>query len=67
MSQKPRVHMVGGAVPGGIEEAFAAQSAYLAQLEGPPDMQRIVAIWAGHSRAVGPPIELDTAPAASRS
>ena len=31
------VHLVGGAVPGGIEEFFAAQGAYFAQLKGPPD------------------------------
>jgi len=59
------VHIVGGAAPGGIEEAFAAQSAYLAQLQGQPDMERIAAIWPGHARAVGPPIEADAAPVAS--
>jgi hypothetical protein len=54
-------------VPGGIEEFFAAQDAYFAQLQGPPDLERLAAIWAGHGRIVGPPIELDAAPAASRS
>ena len=52
---------------GGIEEFFAAQSAYFAELQGPPDPERLAAIWAGHGRIVGPPIEVDAAPAASRS
>jgi hypothetical protein len=55
-------------VPGGIEEFFAAQGAYFAQLQGPPDPERIAAIWAGFpGRYVGPPIEVDAAVAASRS
>jgi mannose-6-phosphate isomerase-like protein (cupin superfamily) len=62
------VRLVGAIVPGGIEEFFAAQGAYFAQLQGPPDPTRLAAIWAGHpGRWVGPPIEVDTAPAASRS
>lgn len=61
------VHLVGCNVPGGIEEFFAAQSAYFAELQGPPDPERLAAIWAGHGRIVGPPIEVDAAPAASRS
>ena len=61
------VHLVGGAVPGGIEEFFAAQSAYFAQLQGPPDPERLAAIWAGHGRVVGPPIGLDAVPEAVRS
>jgi hypothetical protein len=46
-------------LPGGIEEFFAAQGAYFAQLQGPPDPERLAAIWAGHGRIVGPPIALD--------
>lgn len=61
------VHLVGGAVPGGIEEFFAAQGAYFAQLQGPPDPERLAAIWAGHGRMVGPPIGLDAVPDAVRS
>jgi quercetin dioxygenase-like cupin family protein len=62
------VHIIGAIVPGGIEEYFAAQSAYLAQLAGPPDPERIAAIWAGHPVAIaGPPIQVDAAAAASRS
>ena len=61
------VHLVGGAAPGGIEEFFAAQGAYFAQLQGPPDPERLAAIWAGHGRIVGPPIELDAVPEAVRS
>jgi len=61
------VHMVGGAVPGGIEEFFAAQAAYFARQQGPPDPERIAAIWAGHGLIVGPPIEVAAARAASRA
>jgi hypothetical protein len=44
----------------------AAQGAYFAQLQGPPDPEQIAAIWAGHpGRTVGPPIEIDTTPAAA--
>jgi len=61
------VHMVGGAVPGGMEEFFAAQGAYFARLQGPPDPEQLAAIWAGHGRIVGPSIEVAAAPAASRA
>ena len=64
------MHLVGAIVPGGMEEIFAALGAYFAQLQGPPDPERIAAIWAGHARRarqVGPPIEAGAAPAASRS
>jgi mannose-6-phosphate isomerase-like protein (cupin superfamily) len=62
------VHVVGVYVPGGIEEFFAAQGAYFARLEGPPDPEQLAAIWAEHpGRTVGPPIMVDAAPAASRT
>jgi quercetin 2,3-dioxygenase len=62
------VHLIGGAVPAGIEEFFAAQGTYFAQLQGPPDPERLAAIWAGHpGRIVGPPIGLDAVPDAVRS
>ena len=51
------VHLVGAIVPGGMEEAFAALGGYFAQLQGPPNPERIAAIWAGHARRarrVGP-------------
>jgi hypothetical protein len=55
-------------VPGGIEEFFAAQGAYFAQLQGPPDPERLAAIWADHpGRQVGPPIEVGAVPAAGRA
>jgi quercetin 2,3-dioxygenase len=54
------VQAVSICVPGGIEEFFAAQSAYFAELQGPPDPERLAAIWAGYpGRTVGPPIEVD--------
>jgi mannose-6-phosphate isomerase-like protein (cupin superfamily) len=62
------VHIVGIVVPGGIEEFFAAQGAYFAQLQGPPDPQRLAAIWHRYpGRTVGPPIDVAAAPAASRA
>jgi len=62
------VRFVGAVVPGGIEEFWAAQGAYFAQLQGPPDPERIAAIWDGYpGRSLGPPIEVDAAAAASRS
>jgi quercetin dioxygenase-like cupin family protein len=61
------VHILGVIVPGGVEEMFAEQAAYLAQLQGPPDMERLRAIWAPHGRQVGPPIEIDAAAEASRA
>ena len=62
------VHFVGAVVPGGMEEYFAEQSAYFGQLQGPPDPEQLAAIWAGHpGHIAGPPIEVDAAPAASRS
>jgi mannose-6-phosphate isomerase-like protein (cupin superfamily) len=54
------VHAIGVVVPGGLEEFFAEQSAYFAQLQGPPDPAKISAIAARYdSRPVGPPINTD--------
>jgi quercetin dioxygenase-like cupin family protein len=51
------VRALGIAVPGGIEEFFAEQTAYFAELQGPPDLAEIAAIAARHGgRMVGPPI-----------
>jgi quercetin dioxygenase-like cupin family protein len=61
------VRILGVIVPGGAEEMFAELAAYVAQLQGPPDMERLRAIWAPHGRQVGPPIEVGAAPAASRA
>ena len=55
--------MVGGAVPGGIEEFFAAQAAYFARQQGPPDPERIAADPGLHGLIVGPPMEVVAAPA----
>ena len=50
------VRMFGVSVPGGIEELFAAQSAYFASLDGPPDLSELAQLGAGWGRLVGPPI-----------
>jgi hypothetical protein len=39
--------MFGVTVPGGIEEFFAAQSAYLASVHGPPDPAELARLAAG--------------------
>ena len=63
-----QVRVVSMNVPGGIEEFFAAQGAYFAQLQGPPDPERLAAIWADHPGCtVGPPIEVDAVPPASHA
>jgi hypothetical protein len=55
-------------VPGGIEEFFAEQTAYFAQLQGPPDLEQLAAMAARHgARMVGPPIHVGAASAAIRS
>jgi hypothetical protein len=57
-SDRP-VRLLGLCVPAGIEEFFGAQAAYVAGLQGPPDPDRIAAIWARHpGSVVGPPIEV---------
>ncbi len=51
----------------GTEQVFAALGGYFAQLQGPPDLERVAAIWAGHARRtrpVDPPIAVNAAPAA---
>jgi hypothetical protein len=62
------VRLLGIAVPGGIEELFAEQSAYFARLQGPPDPAELAAIGARHrGRVVGPPISADAQAAPDRS
>jgi quercetin dioxygenase-like cupin family protein len=61
------VHILGVIVPGGVEEMFAEQAAYFAQLQGPPDPERLRAIWAPHGRQVGPPIDVHAAADVSRA
>jgi mannose-6-phosphate isomerase-like protein (cupin superfamily) len=61
------VRLLGIAVPGGIEELFAEQSAYFARLQGPPDLAELAAIGARHrGRLLGPPISVDAEAAANR-
>ena len=62
------VRLLGIAVPGGIEELFAEQTAYFARLQGPPDPAELAAIGARHrARAVGPPISAEAEAAVHRS
>jgi hypothetical protein len=57
------VHVLAVAVPGGLEEMFAEQVAYLASLKGPPDPAVLDAIGARHGgTTLGPPIRADGAP-----
>jgi mannose-6-phosphate isomerase-like protein (cupin superfamily) len=59
-SDRP-VHILSVITPGGIEEMFAEQAAYLAELKGPPDLERLNAIWAPHGHRVGPQIDVTAA------
>ena len=59
--------LLGLATPGGVEEFFAAQEAYFAQLEGTPDLAILGSIGARYgSRLLGPRIEV-AAPGAPQS
>ena len=62
------VRLLGIAVPGGIEELFAEQTAYFARLQGPPDLAELAAIGARHrGRLLGPPISADAGATVHRS
>jgi quercetin dioxygenase-like cupin family protein len=51
------LHVLALALPGGIEELFAEQAAYLASVQGPPDPQVLNRLGARHGAAtLGPPI-----------
>jgi hypothetical protein len=53
------------AVPGGVEELFAEQAAYLAAVQGAPDPQVLNQIGARHGApTLGPPISARGAPSA---
>jgi mannose-6-phosphate isomerase-like protein (cupin superfamily) len=57
------VRMFGVTVPGGIEEFFAAQSAYLASVHGSPDPAELARLALGRGSVLGPPISASPAPA----
>jgi mannose-6-phosphate isomerase-like protein (cupin superfamily) len=52
----------GVTVPGGIEEFFAARSAYLASVQGPPDGAELARLAAGWGRTLGPAISAPAEP-----
>jgi len=57
------VHVVALAVPGGLDDMFAEQAAYLASLQGPPDPAVMEEIGLRHQGpTLGPPIRADGAP-----
>jgi mannose-6-phosphate isomerase-like protein (cupin superfamily) len=59
------LRLFGVSTPAGIEEFFAAQSAYLASVQGPPDGAELGRLAAGWGRPLGPPIS--ATPASSPS
>jgi mannose-6-phosphate isomerase-like protein (cupin superfamily) len=52
----------GVTVPGGIEEFFAARSAYLASVAGPPDEAELARLAAAWRSPVGPPLSARAEP-----
>ncbi len=54
--------MFGVTLPGGIEQMFAVQSAYLTSLDGPPDLAELARLCAPWGTVLGPPIRADFAP-----
>jgi gentisate 1,2-dioxygenase len=57
------VHVLARAFPGGVEELFAEQAAYLASVQGPPDPSVLDEIGVRHGApTVGPPIRSRSAP-----
>ena len=57
------VQVLALALPGGVEELFAEQAAYLASVQGPPDPSVLDQIGVRHGApTVGPPIRSHSAP-----
>ena len=57
------VQVLALALPGGVEELFAEQAAYLSSVQGPPDPGVLAGIGAHHGApTVGPPIRSKDAP-----
>jgi mannose-6-phosphate isomerase-like protein (cupin superfamily) len=59
------LRLFGVTLPGGMETFFAAQSAYFASLDGPPDPAELNRLAAGWGRWLGPPISAAPATAPS--
>jgi hypothetical protein len=57
------VQVLAVALPGGVEELFAEQAAYLASVQGPPNPSVLNDIGLRHrAPTVGPPIRFENAP-----
>ena len=57
------VHVLALALPGGAEELFAVQAAYLSSVQGPPDLAVLGEIGTRHGApTLGPPIRSKEAP-----
>ena len=54
--------MFGVTLPGGIEKMFAIQSAYLASVDGPPDLDELAQRCAAWGSVLGPPIRAASTP-----
>jgi mannose-6-phosphate isomerase-like protein (cupin superfamily) len=67
------LRLFGVTTPGGMEAFFAAQSAYMASLDGPSDPGELARLAAGWGRWLGPPISAapatapPTSPVAART
>ena len=55
--------MFGVTLPGGIEEMFAVQNAYLVSVNGSPDLAELAQLCAAWGSVLGPPISATSAPA----
>jgi mannose-6-phosphate isomerase-like protein (cupin superfamily) len=54
--------LFGVTIAGGIETFFAAESAYLASVHGPPDVAELARLAEGWGSVLGPPISAASAP-----
>lgn len=63
-ASEEQVHVIGFAIPGGIEHLFEEQFSYLSMLTGPPDPAVLDEMGLRHrAPSLGPPITASNAPA----